>query len=119
MMRMGRDWQANSSPEEGDEGEEGEGGTLVIRKEKVELPKKYKVLLHNDDYTTMEFVIMVLEKIFHKSLAEAQQIMLNIHNTGLGVCGIYTFEVAETKQLQVKRSAKENGHPLKCTIEAE
>ena len=59
---------------------EGENGTVVIRKDKTELPKKYKVLLHNDDYTTMEFVVIVLQKIFHKSFAQAQEIMLNIHN---------------------------------------
>lgn len=101
-----------------EDGEE-DSGTAVIQKEKTQLPRKYKVLLFNDDYTTMEFVVMILMKIFHKSLPQAQEIMLNIHNAGIGVCGIYTFEVAETKLMQVKRCAKDHGHPLKCTIEPE
>lgn len=80
-------------------------------------PSLYKVLLHNDDYTTMEFVVHVLMEVFHKSVEEATRIMLNVHERGIGVCGLYTYEVAETKVETVKRMARENKHPLKCTME--
>jgi ATP-dependent Clp protease adaptor protein ClpS len=80
-------------------------------------PAMYKVLLHNDDYTTMEFVVQVLMLVFHKSIETATRIMLNVHQRGVGMCGLYTFEVAETKVETVTRMARENGHPLKCTME--
>jgi len=80
-------------------------------------PSQYKVLLHNDDYTTMEFVVYALMQVFHKSVEEATQIMLNVHEKGIGVCGLYSFEIAETKVETVTRMARENGHPLKCTME--
>lgn len=91
----------------------------VSAQDDVKEPSMYKVLLHNDDYTTMEFVVHVLMKVFRKSLDEATQIMLNVHKLGVGVCGIYTFEVAETKVETVNGMARENGHPLKCTMENE
>jgi ATP-dependent Clp protease adaptor protein ClpS len=80
-------------------------------------PYIYKVLLHNDDYTTMEFVVQVLMLVFHKPIETATQIMLNVHHQGIGICGLYTYEVAETKVETVVRMARENGHPLKCTME--
>lgn len=80
-------------------------------------PDMYKVLLHNDDYTTMEFVVMVLVQVFRKTIDEATRIMLNVHERGIGVCGLFTYEVAETKVETVTRMARENGHPLKCTME--
>ena len=80
-------------------------------------PALYKVLLHNDDYTTMEFVVYVLMQVFHKSVEEATRIMLNVHEKGIGVCGLYPYEIAETKVETVTRMARENGHPLKCTME--
>lgn len=85
--------------------------------EDVHEPRRYKVLLHNDDYTTMEFVVHVLVDVFHKTENEATQIMLNVHNNGVGVCGEYTAEVAELKVSLVHRLAKENGYPLKCSME--
>jgi len=80
-------------------------------------PTQYKVLLHNDDYTTMEFVVDILMNIFHKSLEEAELIMIEIHKAGKGVCGIFTYEIAETKVHQVKEMAKSSGFPLLATME--
>ena len=82
-------------------------------------PKKYKVILLNDDYSTMDFVIDVLTNIFRKSVDEATQIMLNIHNNGREVCGIYSHEIASTKVAQVKTLAREKGFPLKAIMEEE
>ncbi|XPV69294.1 MAG: ATP-dependent Clp protease adapter ClpS [Halarcobacter sp.] len=82
-------------------------------------PKKYKVLLLNDDYSTMDFVIDVLTKVFRKTVDQATQIMLNIHNQGKAVCGIYTHEIASTKVAQVKTLAREKGFPLKAIMEEE
>ncbi len=102
-----------------DENNENDGSTLTISKNKVELPRKYKVLLHNDDYTTMEFVIFILQNVFLKNLEEAEKIMLEVHQKGIGVCGVYSFEIAETKCHKVLTLAKEHTHPLHCSIEPE
>ena len=80
-------------------------------------PTQYKVLLHNDDYTTMEFVVDILMNVFHKSLEEAELIMFEIHKAGKGVCGIFTYEIAETKVHQVREMAKSSGFPLLATME--
>ncbi len=80
-------------------------------------PKQYVVFLLNDDYTSMDFVIDVLMNIFHKNYQEAEQIMLDIHKKERGVCGVYTYEVAETKVMQVSKLAREQGFPLKATME--
>jgi ATP-dependent Clp protease adaptor protein ClpS len=80
-------------------------------------PPMYKVLLLNDDYTTMDFVVEVLKHVFHKSEGDAQRIMLNVHHNGFGVCGIYPFEIAETKVDRVDSLSREKGFPLKCTME--
>lgn len=85
--------------------------------EELDEPPLYKVLLHNDDYTTMEFVVEILQKVFYKSPAEATHIMLLVHRNGVGVCGIYTVELAETKVELVHHLAKKNGFPLQCTME--
>ncbi|MGA6925389.1 MAG: ATP-dependent Clp protease adapter ClpS [Desulfosarcina sp.] len=82
-------------------------------------PSMFRVLLHNDDYTTMEFVIEILMVVFSKSPDTAVEIMLNVHQRGVGVCGVYTFEVAETKVDTVHNLARENGHPLQCSMEQE
>ncbi len=88
-------------------------------KSEVELkePPLYRVILHNDDYTTMDFVVEILETIFLKTKEEAIGLMLKIHNEGKAVCGVYTFEIAETKAQQVKQLARENSFPLLATIE--
>jgi ATP-dependent Clp protease adaptor protein ClpS len=83
------------------------------------LPRLYKVLLHNDDYTTMEFVIEVLESVFAKSPAEAFRIMMHVHENGLGVCGAYPFEIAETRVALVHERAREHGFPLRASMEEE
>ena len=80
-------------------------------------PKQYLVLLLNDDYTSMDFVIDVLMNIFHKTYQESEQIMLDVHKKDKGVCGVYTYEVAETKVMQVSKLAREQGFPLKATME--
>jgi len=85
----------------------------------VEEPPMYRVMLLNDDYTTMEFVVEVLVYVFQKSAEEATRIMLNVHRSGVGICGIYSFEVAETKVNTVETLARENGFPLKCIMERE
>jgi len=80
-------------------------------------PKQYMVLLLNDDYTSMDFVVEVLMNIFHKNYQEAEQIMLDVHQKDKGICGVYTYEVAETKVMQVGKLAREQGYPLKATME--
>jgi len=97
--------------------DESESGTGL--KDELREPVKYKVLLHNDDYTTMEFVVDVLRSVFHKTAVDATQIMLAVHKYGRGVCGVYTAEVAETKVIAVRQMAREGGFPLKCTMEEE
>ncbi len=101
----------------------GDGDTGVAtetkKKEKLSRPKLYKVLFHNDNYTTMEFVVAVLKEVFHKSESDAFSIMMNVHKNGLGVAGVYTFEVAETKINQTHELARQHEYPLKLTMEPE
>ncbi len=92
-------------------------GVVVKARPKTRKPAMYKVLMLNDDYTPMEFVVHVLERFFQKSRDEATRIMLHVHKRGVGVCGVYTYEVAETKVTQVMDLARQNQHPLQCTIE--
>ncbi|WP_031485250.1 ATP-dependent Clp protease adapter ClpS [Maridesulfovibrio frigidus] len=89
----------------------------VLFKDELKEPRKYKVLLHNDDYTSMEFVIAVLVQVFRKTEEESTDIMLKVHNDGFGICGIYTAEVAETRVEMVRQLATQAGFPLKCSIE--
>ena len=86
-------------------------------KQKIKKPSMYKVLMLNDDYTPMDFVVFLLKRIFGKSDSEATDIMLNIHKNGSGLCGYYSYEIAETKTLQVIKLAKANEHPLQCIFE--
>ena len=97
--------------------EEFQKGLLLDTKPKTKKPSMYNVLLMNDDYTPMEFVVMVLEKIFNKKQEEATQIMLHVHQKGIGICGTFTYEVAESKCKAVIDLAKKNEHPLRCTME--
>jgi len=92
-------------------------GVVTETERRVKMPPLYKVLLHNDDYTTMEFVVNVLESVFHKSNAEATQITLHVHRTGIGVAGVYSHEIAETKVAQVEALARKHEFPLLCSME--
>lgn len=104
--------------ENGNRGEDGPGtGVVVKAKPKTKKPSMYKVLMLNDDYTPMEFVVHILERFFNKNRQEATRIMLHVHRRGVGVCGIYTYEVAETKVTQVMDFARQHQHPLQCTLE--
>lgn len=96
---------------------EEKGDTLT--RERTEKPPRYKVLLLNDDYTTMEFVVYVLMQVFRHSQASATRVMLHIHNTGVGVAGVYSREVAETRVAQVETLSRDQGHPLQCLLEPE
>lgn len=113
MERM----QEDGTPDNGEETPD--NGLALKTRSKTQKPSMYKVLLLNDDYTPMEFVVHVLESIFKKSRQEATDIMLHVHRRGVGVCGIYTFEVAETKVAQVMDFARANEQPLQCTMEKE
>lgn len=92
-------------------------GVVVKAKPKTKKPSMYKVVMLNDDYTPMEFVVLVLERFFSKNREEATQIMLHVHQRGVGVCGVFTYEVAETKVTQVMDFARQQQHPLQCTLE--
>ena len=98
--------------------EEGTGTSVITRvKPQTKRPNLYRVLLLNDDYTPMEFVVHVLERFFNKNREEATRIMLHVHRRGVGVCGVYTYEVAETKVTQVMDFARKHQHPLQCVME--
>ena len=100
---------------------EGEGSTQVLTKpdQKLAKPPFYKVLILNDDYTPMDFVVHVLKKFFSKSDGEASKIMYQVHNEGAGLAGVYSYEIAETKVMLTNQYAQKNDHPLKCTLEKE
>src|SRR5437763_1599784 len=95
-------------------------GELAIDVEKgLEEPKRYRVLLHNDHYTTMEFVVEILRTVFHRTESDSVRIMYHVHKNGMGVAGIYTHEIAETKVYKVHELGKQRGFPLRCTVEPE
>ncbi len=100
-----------------DDGSDSEVGVATKTRTKPKKPSQYKVLLLNDDYTPMEFVVMVLKRFFSMDLEQATRVMLHVHQKGVGVCGIFPYEVAETKVNQVMDFAKQNQHPLQCTLE--
>jgi len=101
--------------------DDGDSGTAVITEPKIrtKTPPLYKVMLINDDYTPMDFVIHVLQKFFNKDMTEATKIMLAVHQKGYGVCGAFSYEIAETKVYQVNQYSRQNRHPLKCVMEKE
>jgi ATP-dependent Clp protease adaptor protein ClpS len=94
-------------------------GAGIDEEQKTKEPPFYKVVLLNDDYTTMDFVVKILEDVFHKSASDATRIMLDVHKKGSGVCGIYIRDIAETKVLTVNTLSQDNGFPLKCVMEEE
>ena len=104
---------------DGDTQESDDTGLMLKTRPKTKKPAMYKVLLLNDDYTPMEFVVHVVEKFFAKNRQEATDIMLHVHRRGVGVCGVFTYEVAETKVAQVMDFARANEQPLQCTMEKE
>ncbi len=102
----------------GSSGEPGPGEGLALQeRRKLSRPRLYKVLLHNDDFTTMDFVVDVLVRYFRKSQSEATRIMLEVHQRGMGVAGVFTYEVAETKVAQVTAEARQLGMPLRCSVD--
>jgi ATP-dependent Clp protease adaptor protein ClpS len=105
------------SDDDSDRDDRDRGGGALQTQTRTRKPSMYKVLMLNDDYTPMEFVVHVLERFFAKSREEATQIMLHVHRRGVGVCGVFTYEVAETKVNQVTEFARRNQHPLRCTME--
>jgi ATP-dependent Clp protease adaptor protein ClpS len=115
----------DKNPKDGGPGKDGQNGdspttgVVVKTRPRTRKPAMYKVLMLNDDYTPMEFVVHVLERFFQKTRDEATRIMLHVHRRGVGVCGVFTYEVAETKVTQVMDLARQNQHPLQCTIEKE
>ncbi|MGD9650040.1 MAG: ATP-dependent Clp protease adapter ClpS [Dongiaceae bacterium] len=114
---MTRWYLAQDPPKEG--GEDPGSGVVVKSKPKTKKPSMYKVVMLNDDYTPMEFVVHVLERFFNKTHEDASRLMLQVHNRGAAICGVYTYEVAETKISQVMDYARANQHPLQCTMEKE
>ena len=105
-----------AGPSDEDGGDTGTG-TITRTRTKTKKPSMYKVLLLNDDYTPMEFVVYVLQRFFSKSVEDATKIMLHVHQNGVGICGVFTYEVAETKVSQVTDLARQHDHPLQCTME--
>lgn len=115
VLRM----SAAMGPDDGDSNDESQTGIVTKTRPKTKKPSLYKVLLLNDDYTPMEFVVHVLERFFNKGREEATRIMLHVHQKGVGICGVYTYEVAETKVTQVMDFSQQHQHPLQCTMEKE
>lgn len=108
-------------PDKDNGGDDGAAGTGLLTKTvpKTKKPSMYKVLLLNDDYTPMEFVVHILQRFFRLEMEDATDVMLAVHQRGVGVCGVFTYEVAETKVNQVLAFAKQHEHPLQCTLEKE
>ncbi len=121
--RLSNPYPSNLSVRMSDDLKNGHPGTntgvAVKAKPKTKKPSMYKVLMLNDDYTPMEFVVHVLERFFQKNKEEATRIMLHVHQRGVGVCGVFTYEVAETKVTEVMDFARRHQHPLQCTLEKE
>ncbi len=108
---------AGDGDKDGDADDDEQVGLATKTRAKPKRPSQYKVLMLNDDYTPMEFVVIVLKRFFRMDLEQATRVMLHVHQRGVGVCGIFPYEVAETKVNQVMDCARENQHPLQCTLE--
>jgi ATP-dependent Clp protease adaptor protein ClpS len=119
ILASGGDQDGDNGRGGGNDGGRPNTGTIVKARPKTKKPSMYRVLLLNDDYTPMEFVVHVLERFFGKSREAATEIMLHVHHRGVGVCGVYTYEVAETKVAQTIEFARRHQHPLQCTMEKE
>ena len=116
IMDMGD--TATTAMSERKDNDEGTGlGVATRTRTRTKTPSPYKVLMLNDDYTPMEFVVLVLQRFFRMNIEDATRVMLHVHQRGVGVCGIFSYEVAETKVAQVIDFARENQHPLQCTLE--
>lgn len=107
----------SAADDHGEGSGEGQVGIATKTRAKPKKPSQFKVLMLNDDYTPMEFVVMVLKRFFHMDLEQATRVMLHVHQKGVGVCGIFPYEIAETKVNQVMDFARQNQHPLQCTLE--
>lgn len=112
-VRAGDDGDGGGTHRDG----QGQTGLVLKTRAKPKKPSQFKVLLLNDDYTPMEFVVMVLKRFFAMDLEQATRVMLHVHQKGVGVCGIFPYEIAETKVNQVMDFARQNQHPLQCTLE--
>lgn len=112
---------ADDGDKDGSKGDDKDGddqaGVVTKTETKTKQPSMYKVLLLNDDYTPMEFVVMVLKRFFRMDMEQATRVMLHVHQKGVGICGVFSYEVAETKVNQVMDFARQNQHPLQCTLE--
>jgi ATP-dependent Clp protease adaptor protein ClpS len=108
-----------NGPRRDDGDSDSKTGIVTKTRPKTKKPSLYKVLLLNDDFTPMEFVVLVLQRFFNKGQEDATRIMLHVHHKGVGICGVYTYEVAETKVTQVMDFSRQHGHPLQCTMEKE
>jgi len=117
---LSKEIMAGDRHRKSDRREEVESNSSVVAEieKKLKKPKLYNVLLHNDNYTTMEFVVQILMNVFHHSQGDAVRIMLQVHHNGIGVAGVYSFEIAETKVAQVTDLARQNEFPLRCSMEA-
>ena len=118
--RRGGDDSGDDGRGTGDDGrgrEDGDTGVVTRTRPRTKKPSDYKVLMLNDDYTPMEFVVLCLQRFFSMGIDDATRVMLQVHQKGVGVCGVFTYEVAETKVSQVIDFARENQHPLQCTLE--
>lgn len=116
--RLGKDDNSGAGDDGADGGAGGEDTGVATRlRVKTKRPSLYRVLLLNDDYTPMEFVVMVLQEVFHKSREDATRIMLHVHTQGVGECGVFPYEVAESKVTRVMDAARKNQHPLQCVME--
>jgi ATP-dependent Clp protease adaptor protein ClpS len=115
--RPGQPLRAAREDRDADGGSKSDTGTITRTKPRTQRPNLYRVLLLNDDYTPMEFVVLVLQDVFNKSREDATRIMLHVHTKGVGECGVYPYEVAETKVTRVMDTARKNQHPLQCVME--